>query len=63
MTERNKDIRDAVKQAGLYLWQVAEAYGINDSNFSRLLRKELDVDTKAILYRIIAELSKSSKVS
>lgn len=58
MTERNQDIREAVRQAGLYLWQVAEVYGINDSNFSRLLRKELDVETKARIYSIIAALSK-----
>jgi len=60
---RNQDIREAVRQAGLYLWQVAEMYGVNDSNFSRLLRRELDADTKAKIYNIIAELSKNRMVS
>ena len=54
--KRNLDIRNAVGKAGLFLWQVAERYGCNDSNFSRLLRKELDVNTKARIHVIIDEL-------
>ncbi len=63
MSGRNQDIKEAVKQAGLHLWQVAEAYGVNDGNFSRLLRKELNADTKSRIYAIIAELSKDKKAS
>jgi DNA-directed RNA polymerase specialized sigma subunit len=63
LKNRNQEIREAVRHAGLFLWEIAEAYGISDSNFSRLLRKELDADTKARIYSIIAELSKSKKIS
>ena len=42
----NKEIRAAAKNAGIFLWEVAEAYGINDGNFSRKLRKELPKEEK-----------------
>lgn len=53
----NKDIRDAARMAGVHLWQIAEALGINDGNFSRRLRKELSAEEKANVYAIIARLS------
>lgn len=52
----NQDIREAVKQAGICLWQVAEAYGINDGNFSRKLRKELAPEEKQKIMTIIQKL-------
>lgn len=57
---KNKDIREEIKRAGLKLWQVAEKLGINDGNFSRLLRKELSAEKKAEIRAIIAELKKES---
>lgn len=63
MTKRNEDIRQAAKQAGVYLWQVAEALQMQDTNFSRLLRRELDVTEKAKIYNIISFLNEEdSKV-
>lgn len=41
MAVANSDIRKEISSAGLRLWQVADALGMHDSNFSRLLRKEL----------------------
>ncbi len=38
---RNSDIRQEIKSAGLRLWQIAEALGLQDSNFSRRVRHEL----------------------
>lgn len=52
----NEDIRRAVKAGGVRLWQIAEVYGLNDGNFSRLLRRELDAETKARILAIIKEL-------
>lgn len=57
MTKRNADIRQAAKRAGVYLWQIAEALELQDTNFSRLLRKELDAATKAKIYSIISGLN------
>lgn len=55
---RNSDIRQEIKSAGLRLWQIAEALGMQDSNFSRRLRHELSEAEKAKIRKIIAELSK-----
>lgn len=54
---KNKDIRTEIKAAGLYLWQIADALGINDGNFSRKLRHELPDEEKARIRAIIAALT------
>ena len=53
----NQDIRTAAKEAGVFLWQVAARYGINDGNFSRKLRKELPVEEKQKILGIIESLA------
>ncbi|MFM9535519.1 hypothetical protein [Lysinibacillus sp. IITD104] len=37
-------LKKIIKDNGLKQWQVAEFYGLNESNFSRLLRKDLPHD-------------------
>lgn len=53
---KNLDIRNEVAGAGLKLWQIAEKLGINDGNFSRMLRKELSEEKKEEIRGIIEEL-------
>ncbi len=53
----NADIRAMAKAKGVMLWQIAEAIGINDGNFSRKLRRELPTAEKAEIMSIIDELS------
>ena len=52
-------IREKAKQTGIRLWEVADAFGLNDGNFSRKLRKELSGEDKekvlAIIDRLAAE--------
>lgn len=55
---KNDDIKNEVKSAGLRLWQIAEALGMQDSNFSRRLRHELSDAEKVKIREIIADLSK-----
>lgn len=55
---KNKDIRLAAKEAGVYLWQIAAEYGVNDSNFSRKLRQELPAAEKEKIFAIIERLAK-----
>ena len=57
----NKEIRDAAKNAGIHLWQVAEVYGINDGNFSRKLRKELTQEEKEKILEIIDRLAREKQ--
>lgn len=52
----NKEIRSAAKNAGVRLWEVAAAYGINDGNFSRKLRRELPQEEKEKILAIIDRL-------
>lgn len=58
---KNNDIREAAKKAGIHLWQVAEACGVNDGNFSRKLRKELPQEEKQNILEIIDRLSKEKQ--
>lgn len=53
----NKDIRAAAKEAGVFLWQIAAKYGINDGNFSRKLRQELPPEEKEKVLGIIEALA------
>ena len=57
----NKEIRDAAKKAGVRLWQVADAYGINDGNFSRRLRKEFTQAEKSLILSIIDRLAQDKQ--
>lgn len=57
----NVGIREAAKKAGVYLWQVAEAYGMNDGNFSRKLRKELPPEEKQRILNAIDRLAQEKR--
>ena len=52
----NQDIRNEIKEAGLFLWQIAEKVGISDTRFSVHLRHEFSPEKKAKIRSIIAEL-------
>jgi hypothetical protein len=53
----NKDIRQYAKTKGVLLWEVAERLNINDSNFSRKLRKELPENEKTEIKGIIDSIA------
>lgn len=46
---KNKDIRIAAMERGVYFWQIASWLCITPESFSRLMRKELDEDDKKSL--------------
>ena len=54
----NQDIRAAVKQSGRNLWEVADFLGLQDTNFSKILRKELPEERKQQILMAIQELSR-----
>jgi len=57
MAQRNLDVRNKAKEEGIKLWEIGDKMGgISDANFSRLLRKELDENTKKLIFSIIQEL-------
>lgn len=57
---KNKEIKDSIKSANLYQWQVAEALGVGESTFSRKMRKELPEEEKAIILNTIDKLKKEA---
>ena len=57
----NKEIRNAAKNVGVRLWEVAAAYGINDGNFSRKLRQELPQEEKEKILAIIDRLAQEKQ--
>lgn len=57
----NQEIREKAKENGVLLWQIAEVYGVNDSNFSRKLRKELPKEEKEKIMGIIEQLAKGNQ--
>lgn len=59
----NKDVREEAKRAGVFLWQIAEQFEMNDGNFSRKLRKELPEEEKRQIFAIIAELARGGAAS
>ena len=52
---KNQDVRQEIKDAGLFLWQIAEALGMRDDSFSRSLRKEFSAERKAEIRKVITE--------
>ena len=53
----NQEIRSKAAGSGVKLYKVAEAIGVRDSAFSRMLRKELPEEKKAQILAIIDRLA------
>ena len=57
----NADVRKKAKEAGVFLWEVASEYGVNDGNFSRKLRLELPKEEKWKILEIIDRLAQEKQ--
>lgn len=53
----NLEIRGAAKRHGVCLWQIADALGVADANFSRKLRKELPDEEKTKILELIRRIA------
>lgn len=60
-TRTNEAIRAAAEKRGVKLWQIADALGVNDGNFSRKLRRELPPDEVEKILVIITRISEEAK--
>lgn len=58
MRSINNDIRKYARERGVFLYEVAKRLGLNDGNFSRLLRFELPDQKRAEIIGIIDDLTK-----
>lgn len=54
------EVKALIKSNGLKCWQVAEAWGMNDGNFSRKLRKPFSEDDVCRLNKIISKLKENA---
>jgi hypothetical protein len=61
MNRANKDIREEIRAAGLFQWQVAEALGISELWFTKKMRYEFSEEDKAEVRKAIAKLSTDSE--
>lgn len=57
----NRDIKHEIKNAGLKQWQIADKLKMQDSNFSKLLRKEVSAEMKQKIRYIITKLKKDGE--
>ena len=57
----NKDIKDSIKNAGLYQWMVADRINMAESTFYRKMRHELPEEEKQKIYSAIEELKKQKE--
>ena len=53
----NTFVREYAKESGILLWQIAEALGMRDSNFSKLLRHPLTEEKECEICSIIDRLA------
>ncbi len=60
MCQANAEIRAAVKEAGLKLWQIADYIGIADTTMSKYLRKELPPELREKVLAAIRELKEAN---
>lgn len=57
MAGTNKEIKEAARKAGVYHYEIAERLNIQDSAFSRKLRRELPDQEKKEILEIIKTLA------
>lgn len=56
--ERNSDVKLYAYENGIKLWMIAEKLGITDSTFSRRLRKDLSLEDKERIFKIVDDLKR-----
>jgi hypothetical protein len=56
----NMKIREKARNSGVRLWQIADALGMQESLFSKKLRKELPEDEQERILNIIDDLAKGA---
>lgn len=54
---RNELIREKAKEKGVYLWELAERFGMIDTAFSRKMRKPFSKEETRKALQLIEEIS------
>lgn len=45
--QNNADLRQAAKNAGVYLWQIAELWNVSEAYMTRFMRRALNTEEHA----------------
>ena len=56
LEQKNKEVREAIRNSGLKFWEVAEMLGIADATFSRKLRTEMPITEKNKILSLLGDL-------
>lgn len=59
MTYNNSEVREAAKNKGVFLYEIADRLKMTDSYFSRKLRKELSPTEKTQILAIVDSIAAS----
>ncbi len=57
----NDDIRQALKEAKMHMWQLAEYFNVSDNTLFKWFRHELDPETKEEILEFIADCKKEQE--
>lgn len=57
--EINPKIHDARQTKGVYIWEIAERYGVAESTMYRLLRHELPAHDQERIIQIINDIAEN----
>ncbi|MEH7403354.1 hypothetical protein V7148_20525 [Gottfriedia acidiceleris] len=52
----NRELREIIKRSEVYMYQIAEALGIHENTLYRMLRKELTLEQKTELKKMLKQL-------
>lgn len=56
MSEVNNAVRQAAKEKGVFLWQIADKLGVSEMTLLRRLRHELPQDQQAEVFAAIEKI-------
>lgn len=59
----NKEIRNAAALNGIKHWEIANALGVSEGNFCRMLRTEMPTDQKQYILSIIEKIATGEMIS
>lgn len=57
----NKDVREAARRNGVYLYEIADALGKSEPTFNRWLRKEMTEEMKNKAFAAIEKIVEQRK--
>lgn len=62
MKTANEKLKVYAKEREVFLWQIAERLSLQDSNFSKKLRRELPVEERERILEIIDQIAAEREV-